>query len=169
MFVAHLPAGYIASKLLFRRCDPMEISYPAFMLAGMLGAIAPDFDLAWFYLIDQRQTDHHGYFTHYPAFWLSLLAVSWVWYGEAERRGSVALWCNFSLNGFLHLCLDSIVGGIQWLAPFDHQSYSLVTVAAVHKPWWLNFLVHWTMLLEAAIVLWALYLWRGPARQWRLR
>jgi LexA-binding, inner membrane-associated putative hydrolase len=169
VFVAHLPAGYIASKLLYRRCNPFEISYPAFMLAGMLGSIVPDIDLAWFYLVDQRQHNHHSYFTHYPSFWLALLAVSCAWYGEAERRGNAALWCNFALNGFIHMFLDSFVGGIRWFAPYLDDSFSLAKVAAVYQPWWLNFLLHWSMLFEGAIILWAFYLWRGPARQWRLR
>jgi inner membrane protein len=167
VFVAHLPAGYAVSKLLYRRCDSLEASYPAFMLAGMLGAVAPDFDFAWHYLVDSSR-NHHSYFTHFPAFWLAILAVAGVWYREADRRDRVALWCNFALNGFLHLVLDSLVGGIQWLAPFSNQSFSLATIAGSHQRWWLNYLTHWAMLFEVAIFLWAAYLWRGRPRRWLL-
>lgn len=162
VIVGHLPAGYIVSKLLFRRLSPAFASYPAFMCAGLLGAVAPDVDLIWFYLVDHGRHHHHTYFTHYPILWLSMLIVSFVWYGETERRGPAALWCIFSLNGFIHMFLDSVVGDIWWFAPFVDRSYALATVAAVYKPWWLNFLLHWSMLLEVAVVLWALYLWRHP-------
>ena len=112
VFIAHLPAGYIALELLYRRVDPFKVSYPAFILAGMLGAVAPDLDLAWRYLVDGGRVHHHSYFTHYPAVWLAALLVALVWYGETERRGPAALWCIFTLNGLLHLCLDSVVGDI---------------------------------------------------------
>ena len=164
VFIAHLPAGYIASKLLYRRVNPFEVSYPAFIIAGMLGAVAPDIDLLWFYLVDSRH-NHHTYFTHYPIFWLALLAISCTWYGETDRRGPAALWCTFSLNGFIHLCLDSVVGDIWWFAPFIDQSFALAKVPATHKPWWLNFLLHWSMLIELAIVGWALRLWRGSPKR----
>jgi hypothetical protein len=160
VFVAHLPAGYIASKLAYRRCDPLEVSYPAFMLAGMAGALAPDLDLAWQYLVDNGARHHHTYFTHYPVSWLAVLGVAFAWHGEADRKEPAALWCIFALNGFVHICLDSVVGDIRWLAPFSDEFYALARVPAVHKPWWLNFLLHWSMLLEAAIVIAALALWR---------
>ncbi len=61
----------------------------------------------------------------------------------------------------MHMLLDSIVGDIWWFAPFVDQPYALFTVEAVYKPWWLNFILHWSFAIEIGILLWALYLWRA--------
>ena len=166
MIIGHLPAGYIASKLLFMRLAPPFASYPAFMCAGLLGAIAPDVDLLWFYLVDQRRQHHHLYFTHWPIVWLSFLALSVCWFRKAERREAPALAVIFSINGFIHMCLDSIVGDIWWFAPVIDKPFSLFTVPPVYKPWWFNFLLHWSMLLEVALAVLAIWLWgRAPKRR----
>ncbi|CUR46968.1 hypothetical protein Q668_03800 [Alcanivorax sp. PN-3] len=44
MFIGHLPAGYVSAKLLFRRFADTGAATTAFVLAGILGAIAPDLD-----------------------------------------------------------------------------------------------------------------------------
>jgi len=58
------------------------------------------------------------------------------------------------------MVLDSIVGDIWWFAPFVDQRFSLFTVPALYKPWWLNFILHWSFALELAVVGSAVYLWR---------
>ncbi|EFA5024753.1 TPA: metal-dependent hydrolase, partial [Escherichia coli] len=32
-------------------------------------------------------------------------------------------------------------------------------ITAVHHPWWLNFLLHWSFLLELALVVAAIAMW----------
>ena len=160
MFFAHLPAGYISSKLLLPRFAIHGAAANRFLLCGMVGAIAPDLDMIYFYLFDHRQHQHHSYWPHFPVIWVSLLIASSIWFytGREKQRASLAI--IFALNGLIHMCLDTIVGGIWWLAPFVDESYRFFNPPALHKPWWLNFMFHWSFALELAIILWAFYLWR---------
>lgn len=161
MFIGHLPAGYITAKLLFKRFANTEVSARLFILAGVVGGIAPDFDMFYFYFVDNRQSHHHTYWPHYPVLWLAILAVSCVWFKLAANKSSAALMLVFSISGFIHMLLDSIVGDIWWFAPFIDKPYAMFTVEAVYKPWWLNFVLHWSFLLEILVVVWACYLWRS--------
>lgn len=131
--------------------------------AGMAGAIAPDVDMLYFYLVDQRQHHHHTYFTHFPVVWLTLLLLSLLWMGMSRRKTGPTLATVFALNGFIHLLLDSIVGDIWWLAPAVDRSFALFTVPALYQPWWLNFLLHWSFALEIALVAGAVWAWRRQA------
>jgi inner membrane protein len=165
MIIGHLPAGYVCSKLLFGRFERYGCPPRAFITAGMLGAVAPDFDMLYFHLVDHRQHHHHTYWTHFPVVWITLLCASalWLWFGS-RWRGVAPLALIFSLNGLLHLLLDSIVGDIWWLAPWVDRAYALFTVPARVSPWWLNFLLHWTFALEIGVVLWALMLFKQKRR-----
>jgi hypothetical protein len=163
MFIAHLPAGYLLSKALARVFDGPRQGAVKFMCAGMLGAVAPDIDMLYFYLVDHRRHHHHAYWTHFPSVWLTLLAASFVWYRIAGKtKPTAALAVIFSLNGIVHLLLDTVVGDIRWLAPFADKPFSLFTVPNLYKPWWLNFMLHWSFALELAVACTALFvLWRG--------
>lgn len=163
MFIAHLPAGYIATKYLFDRIHALGIPAKWCLCAGLLGAIAPDADLLYFYLLDERQHNHHTYFTHFPIFWVGLLLASVIWAYASRDKTGAALAAIFSVNGLLHMVLDSVVGRIWWLAPFVDRPYSFATVAAQHDPWWLNFLLHWSFAIELLIVVWAIYVWHRSA------
>jgi inner membrane protein len=163
MLIAHAPAGFITAKLLFPRFRRHSLPLIPFCVAGVLGGIAPDFDLLYYYLIDHRAHHHHGYFTHYPLFWGVLLVAAAIWAWRAESKRIAALAFIFTLNGFGHLLLDSVVGGIRWLAPFSAKSYALARVHGPLHPVWLNFVLHWSFLLELAIVAWALWLLPGRA------
>ncbi len=155
MIIGHLPAGYISSKLLGGRFERYGCSPRAFIAAGMIGAIAPDFDMLYLYLVDHGQRHHHTYWTHYPVFWVGILSLSALWLSQGHRKSVAALAVIFSLNGFLHLVLDSIVGDIWWFGPWVDRAYALFTVPARYSPWWLNFILHWSFSLEIALVLWA--------------
>lgn len=155
MFLAHLPAGYIISKFCLNNAqDKIKLPY-LFIAVGMLGAIFPDFDLIYFYLIDHRQHPHHAYFTHFPIFWFSifLVCVLWIWLKRQSQRA--IYFAIFSLNACVHLVLDTCVGDIRWLTPISNQSFSVFTVPALHDPWWLNFFFHWSFLVELIILVWA--------------
>ena len=165
MIIGHLPAGYIVSKLMFPYFEARRAVSKLFLWAGVLGAFAPDFDMAYFYLVDHRQHHHHTYWSHFPIIWLSLLFFSLIWFYSARTKSSAALAVIFSINGFIHLLLDTIVGDIWWLAPFVNKSFALFSVPALYTPWWLNFLLHWSFALELAIVAWAAYLWRNSSNR----
>ena len=146
MFIAHLPAGYLTA----RGAERCGAKHPLLMAACLLGSIAPDFDLLYFYLVDSCRHHHHSYFIHWPVVWLGLLLLSLLWL--LWRRGGVAIPAvAFSASGLLHIALDGVVGDIQLFAPWSDEYYVLATVPALHKPWWLNFFLHWSMGIELLI------------------
>ena len=164
MIIAHLPAGYIVSKLLVRRFEIFNISETTFLWVGVIGAFFPDFDMLYFHLVDHRQHHHHTYITHYPILWLMLLTGSALWLHYAKTKTRAAYATIFSLNGFIHMFLDTIVGDIWWLAPWVDKPFAFFTVPALYKPWWLNFILHWSFALELVILAYAIYLWRKSTR-----
>ncbi|MDP1666177.1 MAG: metal-dependent hydrolase [Methylobacter sp.] len=160
MIIGHLPAGYIVSKLLFPYFESRDAVLRPFLWAGIFGAIAPDLDMVYFHLVDHRQHHHHTYFTHFPIVWASLLLLSFIWFNAARVKIRAGLAMIFSVNGLIHMLLDSVVGDIWWFAPFVDKAFAFFTVPALYKPWWLNFILHWSFAVELAIVLWAFYLSR---------
>jgi hypothetical protein len=162
MIIGHLPAGYLLGKLLATRIGALRSSEGSVVRASLVGSLAPDLDMIYFHLLDHRQHHHHMYPSHYPIAWLAGLALSLFWMHQAEKRNAPTLAAVFSLNGLIHMILDSIVGDIWWLAPFVDRPFSLFKVPSIWTPWWLNFVGHWTFGFEVALVLAALYVWRGP-------
>jgi len=156
MFIAHLPSGYILSVSLLKRIRRAPVRASGVILSGMVGAIAPDFDLFYFYLVDHRQVHHHTYITHWPLLWMASSALVGLW-ARLSPTSQVA-WSAlvFCLGGIVHVLLDSIAGDIWWGAPFVDRAYALVTVKATFEPWWLNFMLHWTFGVELVICCWAL-------------
>lgn len=160
MFAAHIPSGYILSVTLLEKLRSVPASTSAVICAGVIGALAPDLDMIYFYLIDHRQTHHHKYITHWPILWLTLLLVSEVWMHFSKKPKAAFLSLTFCLGSVLHVVLDSFVGDIWWFAPFNDRPYAMFTVPAVFEPWWLNFIFHWSFAVELTICLWALCLYR---------
>lgn len=165
MIIAHLPAGYIVSTLLFPRLQNYGVSRQSFMRAGLFGAVAPDLDMIYFYCFDDRAHPHHSYYSHFPMVWLLLLILSAFWLHAAKRKELPVLAMIFTANGLLHMFLDFIASNIYWLAPFVNKPFSLITVPRVYEPWWLNFILHRAFGVEIAIVAVAIYLWRRDVRR----
>lgn len=163
MMIAHLPSGYILATSLLKRRPNAVASASAVVTAGIIGALMPDFDMLYFHLIDHRQTHHHKYFTHWPIVWLTLTAISALWSSLAKQSKAAMLSLVVCLGGVLHMVLDSFVGDIWWLAPFMDQPFAMFTVPARFKPWWLNFILHWSFAVELAICIWALVIYRRRA------
>lgn len=160
MFIAHAPVGYILGTKLVDRYKRLPVSAAVVILTCVLGALAPDFDMFYFYLVDNRQTHHHKYFTHWPLLWLVLSIVSILWHrwGRNTKASFVAL--LFSLSGLIHMPMDTVVGDIWWFAPFVYQPYAFFSVPATYKPWWLNFVLHWSFALELVFLAWAILIYR---------
>jgi inner membrane protein len=152
MFIGHLPGAYLA----FRVCAPRSLPRVAFA-AGMIGSVAPDLDLFWFYFVDMRAHHHHEYMLHRPALWAALLVVALALRGP-DRRWPVVL-AAFAAGALVHMGLDTIAGKIGWLWPFSDWARPLVVVPPTHDHWIKSFLAHWTFLVEIAITLAALVLW----------
>lgn len=159
MFIAHVPSGYLLGVLLQRLQRRSALSRPV-LPACMLGATVPDLDLFYCYLVDGRQTHHHQYFSHWPSLWLGLTILAGLWLSLRRDSTGAAMTLAFALGGMLHLLPDSFVGDIWWLAPSPGQPFALFGVPALHQPWWLNFLLHWTFVAELAICAAALLAYR---------
>ena len=155
MFIAHLPAGYILTKTLQKKFDTSK-----YLFLGLLGSVIIDFDILYFYLIDNRQNLHHGYWIHIPFYWMIFAVVTILLFLILRKKDYVIASIIFFSNIFLHLLLDTIVGKIQWLYPLTDKGYYLFDVPAVYDFWVWNFVLHWTFLIEVGIVVWAMYLFR---------
>ncbi|HSD37369.1 MAG TPA: metal-dependent hydrolase [Rhodocyclaceae bacterium] len=160
MLIEHMPFGYVASRLLWRRATTTVVSVRAFILAGVLGSVAPDIDMLYFHLIDARQHNHHSYWTHFPVVWIGLLLASVLALRLRRQSAAAILGFVFCLNGFAHLLLDSVVGDIRWLAPWSQHAYSLFEVPPRYAIWWLNYVLHPFFLVEIAFVMVAAAMWR---------
>jgi len=153
MFIAHLPASYLLTCPWRKYLNTQAIG------ACIIGGVFPDFDMFYFYLVDQRATHHHLYWTHLPIFWL-FLALAAIDVVLATKREKWKLPLFFFFVGVvLHMCLDSIAGPIYWLYPFSSTPIHLVHVPVVHDWWVWNFVLHWSFMLEIGIcTLWLGYL-----------
>lgn len=142
MFIGHLPAGYVLSRAFSDRRAQAAV---------LIGSVLPDADLLYFYTLSDRAVVHHEYWTHIPAFWLLVCGVTWI---ALQLTGSAyRIYVAPLLVGILlHLCLDSIAGSVLWFAPFSEAKVTLVHVPALYSPWVLNFIFHWTFLLELAVI-----------------
>lgn len=161
MIIAHLPAGFICARLLAGRWQIPVHQHRSFLFASLAGAIAPDLDMFYFHLVDHRRHHHHTYFTHFPVVWLSLLIISLIWWRLDRQRSHAMLATVFSLNGMIHMLLDTMAGDIWWFAPWLDQPFALTKVLPVYQPWWLNFLLHWSFAIELLLVSWSIYLWKN--------
>lgn len=151
MFIGHLPGAY----LVFRTAAP-NLGKLAFA-AAMLGAVAPDIDMLWFYLVDDRGHHHHSYLTHRPIIWAGFLLAGMMIGIWASRPGTFLTF--FGAGGLVHMMLDSITGEVAWLWPLSDAAHPLVVVQATHSHWILSFLNHWTFKVEIAITVIALIVW----------
>ena len=154
MIIGHLPSGYILGRA-------FGFGTQVLMGAVVLGAVFPDFDLLFFYLVDNRAFHHHKYWVHAPGFWvltslIVALALAWLY------RPALPLFGAFVAGNLLHTLLDSIAGGIMWRWPFSTNLVSLVTVQPTHSHFVLSFMAHWTFWLEIALWLVAIGLfWKA--------
>ena len=151
MITAHLPAGYLLGRAMPRAW--------LVMVAALVGAVLPDLDLIWFYLIDDRAFHHHRYWVHAPGFWLVVAAIAmpllrWRAPGLLITGGA------FFASVFLHLALDTPAGSIMWLWPFETTLYALFEVPPTRSHWVLSFLTHWTFSAELGIWVLAIAAWR---------
>ena len=111
--------------------------------------------MLYFLLIDHQRHHHHTYWTHFPIVWFSLTLAAIGWLLRARDPRPPLLAVLFAVNGFGHMLLDTIVGGIWWFAPFANWQVHMFDVPSLYRPWWLNFIFHWSFGFEIALVLWA--------------
>lgn len=159
MILGHLPAGYIISTRLLERERDMNYRVQRRLLIwGMLCSVLPDFDMAYFYLVDHRQHLHHGYWTHLPVFWCGIAFIFYVYALLRKKRvfRLVTVFGFFNITG--HLLLDTITGKIRWFYPLSDMDVVFFYVPARYGWWVWNFIFHWTFLFETALIIYAVYL-----------
>lgn len=164
MFIAHLPAGYLWTKAYLKQSDALALTSVMrrrLIGLGLVASVLPDLDVVYFYLWDGRQHHHHSYVSHLPIWWF----VAWGLVTILSKifQFSLPLRTAFNVvfsNGILHLVLDTVAGDIRWLYPFAMDYISLFSPPAVHEWWILNFILHWTFLIEIAVCLAALNAYR---------
>lgn len=166
MFIAHPAAGYLlTSFLIAKRKSSFNYARNKVMIAGIIASVFPDIDLVYFYIVDHQKFLHHGYWTHIPLFWFTIFCL-WFLIAIALRKNNfLEIELIVSSNVMLHLLLDTIVGKIRWLSPFSHRDIFFVEVPSRYDLWVLNFVVHWTFLLEIAIVLCGICLFLSNLRK----
>lgn len=154
MIFAHFPSGYLLGRAMKCRRGPV-------MWAALVGSIFPDFDLAWFYLIDPS-VFHHYYLTHIPAFWMGIAAVvlPLLWLTKGPMLPAIA----FLAAAMVHMVLDTVAGGIMWLWPWKSALIRLFIVEPTGSHWIISFIRHPSFVLEAAIIASAGVLFFTPER-----
>jgi len=155
VFIGHLPAAYLLGHTVFSPSGNNMSGYV--ILIALIGGVIPDCDLVYFYTMGERQVVHHEYWTHIPFFWLVIYLIGSLAMLMCRRFRAFALLSVFFAAVVLHLLLDTITGEIQWLYPVSGQSFTLVQVPAVHTWWVANFIMHWTFMIELAVLVLALF------------
>ena len=169
MFIGHLPAGYLVTSL-FLNNSKSKLSnqiYDRIWWIGIISSVLPDFDLIYFYLIDNRQHLHHLYWTHIPFYWIFIFSFfKIVSYLLKNNLMNLINWI-IAINIFLHLFLDTLVGKILWLYPFSNNDIVFFEVSAQYSWWVLNFILHWTFFGEIILIVIAFYTYRMKRRKIR--
>lgn len=188
MIIAHLPAGYLLTKVMSLKFDPAHRI--SLWICGLAASMLPDLDILWFHL-EGGVKNHRYYPTHWPLFWLALFAVAalimflldkYLAHRRGERPAGppdpgLGLWSGLLAyplvmlaNVLLHLLLDCLAGPVFYAAPFSWAKIHLIRVPAVYDWWVWNFLRHWTFQFE--LMIWAtaalavgLSAWEGQSRK----
>lgn len=165
MFIAHMPVAYLLGLGFVRRFLPEapERVRQSVIATGIAASILPDFDLLYFYLVDSGVTHHH-FFSHWPLFWLFVVAAATgICLSFPHTRRFPPYVAIAGINLFAHMVMDSVASSIYWLEPFAAGEINLVHVPRLIYPWFLNFLFHWTFLVEISLCAFSFAVW------WRQR
>lgn len=150
MIIAHLPAAYLATKLVSGKFEPARKS--GLWGWALAASLLPDLDIIWFY-IEGGVRNHRYYPTHWPLFWLGLLLAAVLVLALIRRRDLIVYPTVVLGNIMLHLLLDALAGPVFYAAPFLWEKAQLIRVPAIYDHWIINFLRHWTFQLE--LMIWA--------------
>ncbi len=160
VIIGHAPTGYLLAHVARGSARISSVKPQRIVFAAVVGSLLPDADMFWFYFVHDRQYLHHSYWTHIPSFWLGVGLLGAAGGLAARRQEFLLLWGVF-LGGILsHLVLDSVAGGIRWLAPLSPHEFRMVEVPARHSWWVLNFVLHWSFCLELTLLLAACLVYR---------
>lgn len=124
MVIAHLPAGYITAWIV-KEANKKVSGWVWWAIVA--GSVFPDLDLV-LQLIDSRAIYRHRMFlTHKPVMYLGLVLLVWGLRGKSKMNRLVrqVVW-GMGLGVWVHLVLDSYMGGVMWLWPVSEVRIGLV-------------------------------------------
>jgi len=71
----------------------------------------------------------------------------------------------FFANWLVHLLLDTFTERIFWLYPFINRGFRLIEIPAIFNHWIISMVLHWSFVVELAIVAFALTLFIRTRKQ----
>ena len=157
MLIAHLPIGYFVTKAILSKVDCTNSEFRFLFWCGIVSSFLPDFDLFYYYKIDNYQHHHHSYWSHIPIYWLGITLFIFM-LGKIFRKRIISLITLIVLSNIMsHLFLDSITSKIKWLYPLTDSYFGLFNIMSRYDWWVWNFIFHWTFIIEVLLFLIALY------------
>ena len=162
MLIAHMASGYVVAKAFKQEKKPIIIS-------SMIFSVLPDLGLLYFYLFDSSIIHRH-FFPHLPVVMVSTLLITLPLYPLKFFEKLRIYYLLFFTNWFVHLVLDTFTERIFWLYPLSNHGFQLIEVPAVYSHWIVSFILHWSFVVELAIVALALILFfRARKRELKVK
>lgn len=152
MIFAHLPAGYLLSRVIQKKLNTSR-----FLWLGLVGSVLPDLDILYYIFSGKRWLSHREFWMHIPIYWVGITLVVFLALALLRKKDWYPAAVIFFAGVFSHFILDTVIGGIQSLYPITRVGYYLTIVPARGGFWLWSFVLHWTFLLELAIILAAAY------------
>ncbi|MBU1130604.1 metal-dependent hydrolase [Patescibacteria group bacterium] len=153
MIIGHLPVGYFTTRYLIKKLKlPLK---PVCLGLGLLAAVIPDLDYIYWILSDSQELTHRGLITGMPFFYLTLFIISVIIYCFYKKKWLKAVISIIFINISIHLLIDTVFYGIQWLYPFSEIYIGIYNVGGYGSGVGIqvkNYFTHWCWYAE--IVLW---------------
>ena len=156
MLIAHIPAGYITSKVASKTVKKEHT--PSLVISSFIFSVWHDLDLIYFYFFDSTKTFHHLYFPHLPIVMITAFIVTLPLYCLKKFEKFRIYHILFFVNWLIHLILDTFTGGIAWLYPFNNEIFLFIDIPANFNHWIISFILHWSFVIELVFVAVALIL-----------
>lgn len=155
MIIGHLPVGYFINRYLIKKLKlPLN---KVWLGLGILAALLPDLDYAYWIFSNSQNNTHRGYVTGYPLFYLTLFLLSVIIYSLIKKIWLKSAIIVIFINIFIHFVLDTVFYGIKWLYPLSGAYVGIYNVGGygsgtgIQVP---NYWNHWYWYLE--LLLWAI-------------
>jgi len=140
--------GFVGSAVTYSIVKKKEnsfskLEYSLLWIAGITASMFPDLDLLAYFI--SREVNHRHMLTHslipYTAALLILLAFILLISKKhtRSRKFSLLLWCVVSLNIFVHLIIDVLMGGTVFLAPITYKMFGFEILLYKERGWILNY------------------------------
>jgi len=126
-------------------------------ISSLVFSVLPDLGLIYFYFFNST-ISHRQFFPHLPIVMLATLIITIPLYRLKFFEKMRVYYVIFFVNWFVHLVIDTFTERIHWLYPFRDEGIMLIEIPARYSHWIISFVLHWSFLLELAIIAVALAL-----------